>query len=192
MKKKHPYMMKVRGAQAARTRARIIESTITLMKSRFRPQIRLEDVAAAAEMTEQTIKNKFGNKAGLFDEALVDVHREAKELRNRARPEDLEAGIAGLVGYYERLGDLLFRNRAEEGDLELVETSREGYRQWVKRQFAPQLGQANAQRRKSLTDALECVCDVYTWTLLRRDMGRSRPDTEQAILAMVNALFGAA
>jgi AcrR family transcriptional regulator len=190
MKKRHPYMSKVRAAQSARSRARIIDSVITLMKSRFREQIPLEDVADGAQMTEQTIKNKFGSKAALFDAALVEVHREAKELRHRARPEELEAGIAGLVGYYERLGDLLFRNRAEEGDLELVETAREGYRQWVKRQFASQLGQANAQRRKSLTDALECVCDVYTWTLLRRDMGRSRPDTEQAILGMVNALFG--
>ena len=45
-----------------------------------------------------------------------------------------------------------------------------------------------AKRRRSLIDELVCTCDVYTWKLLRRDLGRSRRQTEATILAMVTAI----
>ena len=50
-------------------------------------------------------------------------------------------------------------------------------------------GEASGRR---LIDQLVCACDVYTWKLLRRDMGRSRADTETTVLDMVKAIVRAA
>jgi hypothetical protein len=39
-------------------------------------------------------------------------------------------------------------------------------------------------------DCLICACDVYTWKLLRRDMGRSRSDAEARVRQMVSGILG--
>ena len=188
MKYARSYNMRARAASAEATRRRILEVVVCLLKSRFRSEIRLEDVAAGAQVTVQTIINVFGSRSGVLDEALASLLREVREQRLRAEPGDLEGGIAALIDHYEQFGDLVIRNLAEQADLELVETGRAGHRQWVQRQFAPQLSQLDAKGRRSLIDELVCVCDVYTWKLLRRDMGRSRSETETTILTMANAI----
>jgi hypothetical protein len=43
--------------------------------------------------------------------------------------------------------------------------------------------------RRLVTDALVCACDVYTWKLLRRDMGRTRPQTQKTMLCMVRSIL---
>jgi AcrR family transcriptional regulator len=184
--------MRARAASAEATRQRIIEVTVLLLKSRFRSEIRLEDVAAGAQVTVQTVINVFGGKSKLLDEALAGLLRELRALRLRAAPGDLVGGIAALVDHYEGFGDLVIRNLAEQADRELIEIGRAGHRQWVQRQFAPQLDRLDAQRRRAMVDALVCVCDVYNWKLLRRDIGRSRADAEATMLAMAKAIIAAA
>ena len=183
--------MRARAASAEATRRRILEVVVCLLKSRFRSAIRLEDVAAGAQVTVQTIINVFGSRSGLLDEALAGLLRKVREQRLRADPGDLEGGIAALIDHYEQFGDLVIRNLAEQADPELIETGRAGHRQWVQRQFAPQLSKLGARSRRSLIDELVCICDVYTWKLLRRDMGRSRSEAETTILTMANAIVRA-
>ncbi len=186
------YTMRARAASAEATRHRILEAAVCLLKSRFRSEIRLEDVAAGAQVTVQTVINVFGSRSGLLDEALAGLLREVREQRLRAEPGDLEGAIAALIDHYEEFGDLVIRNLAEQADRELIKTGQAGHRQWVQRQFAPQLSRLDAKGRRSLIDELVCVCDVYTWKLLRRDMGRSRSETETTILTMANAIVRAA
>jgi AcrR family transcriptional regulator len=181
--------MRARAATAEATRRRILEVVVTLLKSRFRSEIRLDDVAAGAQVTVQTIINVFGSRSGLLDEALANLLRDLRAQRLRAEPGDLEGAVAALVDHYEQFGDLVIRNLAEQADPELIETGRTGHRQWVQRQFATQMGRLHAKSCRSVIDELVCVCDVYTWKLLRRDMGRSRPETEGTILSMVNAIL---
>jgi hypothetical protein len=192
MKYVRAYNMRARAASAEATRCRILEVVVCLLKSRFRSEIRLEDVAVGAQVTVQTVINVFGSRSGLLDEALAGLVREVREQRLRAEPGDLEGAIAALIDHYEQFGDLVVRNLAEQADSELIETGQAGHRQWVQRQFAPQLSQLDAKGRRSLIDELVCVCDVYTWKLLRRDMGRSRSETETTILGMANAIVRAA
>lgn len=45
------------------------------------------------------------------------------------------------------------------------------------------------ERRAVLVDALVCACDVYTWKLLRRDMGRSRAEAEATMTVMIESLL---
>jgi AcrR family transcriptional regulator len=184
--------MRARAASAEATRRRILGVVVTLLKSRFRSEIRLEDVAQGAQVTVQTVINVFGSRSGLLDEALADLLRELRAQRLRAVPGDTEGAIAVLLDHYEEFGDLVIRNLAEGADPQLIETGRTGHRQWVQRQFAPHMAHLDGKRSRSLTDALVCACDAYTWKLLRRDIGRSRPEAESTILLMVEAIVSAA
>lgn len=186
------YTMRARAASAEATRCRILEVVVTLLKNRFRSEIRLEDVAQGAQVTVQTVLNVFGNRSRLMDEALTGLLRELRAQRLRAEPGNIEGAIAAIMDHYEQFGDLVIRNLAEQADPQLIETGRAGHRQWVQRQFAPQMAQLDAKRCRSLTDALVCTCDVYTWKLLRRDIGRSRPEAEATIRTIVEAIVGAA
>jgi AcrR family transcriptional regulator len=186
------YTMRARAASAQTTRGRILGVVVTLLKSRFRSEIRLEDIAQGAEVTVQTVLNVFGSRSALLDEALDGLLCELRAQRFRAEPEDTGGAIAALMDHYEQFGDLVIRNLAEQADRELIETGRTGHRHWVQRQFALWLAPLDAKRRRSLTDELVCVCDVYTWKLLRRDIGRSGPEAKATIRAMVEAILSGA
>jgi AcrR family transcriptional regulator len=188
MKTARSYNMRARAASAEATRHRILDTAASLLKSRFRSEIRLEDVAVGAQVTIQTIINVFGGRSALLDQALAELLRDLRSQRLRSNPGDIEGAIAALIEHYEQFGDLVIRNLAENADRELIETGKAGHRQWVQRQFAPYMAKLEAKDRRLLTDQLVCACDVYTWKLLRRDMGRSRPESESTILAIVKAI----
>ena len=184
--------MRARAASAEATRRRILDVVVSLLKSRFRNEIRLEDVAAGARVTVQTIINVFGGRSALLDQALEELLRDVRAQRLRPNPGDIEGAIAALIEHYEQFGDLVIRNLAENADRELIETGQVGHRQWVQRQFVLQIAKLDAKSRRLLIDQLVCACDVYAWKLLRRDMGRSHAETESVILATVNAIVSAA
>lgn len=183
--------MRARAASAEATRRRVLDAVVSLLKNRFRSEIRLEDVAASAQVTIQTIINVFGGRSALLDQALEELLRNLREQRLRPTPGDIEGAIAALVEHYEQFGDLVIRNLAENADRKLIETGKLGHRQWVQRQFAPQGAKLDVRQRRLLMDQLVCACDVYMWKLLRRDMDRSRAETASTILATVNAIVSA-
>jgi len=190
MKITRPYMMRTRAAAAAATRRRILEVVEALLKSRFRSEVRLDDIAAGAQVSVQTIINVFGSRSALLNEAYANLLQGLRAQRLRPEPGDIDGAISALVEHYEQFGDLMVRNLAEQADTELIETGRAGHRKWVQRQFAVSLEVVQSRERRSLTDALVCVCDVYTWKLLRRDMGRTRAEAAETLLRMVKAMLG--
>jgi AcrR family transcriptional regulator len=191
MKVVRAYTMRARAASSQATRQRVLEVAVGLLKARFRSEIRLEDVAQGADVSVQTVLNLYGGRMALLDLAFERVLAELRAQRLRAEPGDTAGGIAALVQHYEQFGDLVVRNLAQQADEELIQTGRTGHRQWVQRQFAPQLAAVDKPRRRCLLDALVCACDVYTWKLLRRDMLRSRAEAEAAMLTTVEALLRA-
>ena len=188
MKATRSYTMRARAASTEATRRRILEVVVDMLKTRFRSEIRLEDIASSAEVSVQTVLNVYGSRSALLDLALEGLLTELRAQRLRAAPGDIAGGSAALVDHYEQFGDWVIRNLAEQADPELIKTGSAGHRQWVQRQFAPQLAGAPAARRRAVVDALVCSCDVYTWKLLRRDMGRSRADAEAVLQAMAEAI----
>jgi AcrR family transcriptional regulator len=189
--KTRPYTMHARALAAEATRRRILEAVTTLLKTRFRSEIRLEDVAAGAGVTVQTVLNIYGNRSSLLEEALSELLKELRAQRLRADPGDIPGAIAALIEHYEQFGDWVIRNLAEQADPQLIETGRAGHRQWVQRQFGPCLAKFPEKRRRRLVDQLVCACDVYTWKLFRRDMDRARAEAEATILDLVNAIVDA-
>lgn len=193
MKSARPYAMRARADAAAATKQRVLDATVELLRSRLRSDIRLEDIAARAGVTVQTVLRLYGRRDDLIDLARERTLGEIADELDRAEPGDVAASVSAWFDHYERVGDAVVRNVADEHDpaaAALVRIGRTRHRRRVRRQFGPQLARLSEARRRLVTDALVCACDVQTWKLLRRDMGRSRRQAEATMRAMVDALLG--
>jgi hypothetical protein len=52
------------------------------------------------------------------------------------------------------------------------------------------LNKLSMKTRQSALDALVIANDVYTWKLLRRDMGRSKAETKTTMTDMIHSTLG--
>jgi hypothetical protein len=68
---------------------------------------------------------------------------------------------------------------------EHVRGGRTYHRGWVERTFAPQLAGLRGPARKRRIAALVAATDVYTWKLLRLDLGLSQAETERTLVEMI-------
>jgi hypothetical protein len=62
------------------------------------------------------------------------------------------------------------------------------HRGWIEQSFARQLPARGAARERMI-DALFTALDFYVWKLHRRDLGRSRAETEALMLGLVEAII---
>jgi AcrR family transcriptional regulator len=195
MNMKRSYTMTARAEAAEETRLRIVRSAFELQAERLTTEISLEDVAARAGVSVQTVLRRFGSKARLFEESLKLVNAEIAEER-RAPADDVPGAIRVLVDHYEKRGEFALLMLAQESAFHHVrrmsEAGKQTHRAWVADVFAPHLEDLPASRREELLDLLVVATDVYTWKLLRRDRGHSRAQTEQRMNTLVSALLVAA
>jgi AcrR family transcriptional regulator len=187
MKSTRTYTMSVRADAVAETRQRIIATFFELAREQMFPDISLDDVAAAAGVSVQTILRHFKSRAGLT-EATMD-HAIATVTEERQAPVgDVEAAVAVIVGHYEDRGQTALLMLAQESsDPQVAELTRRGramHRTWVRNVFAPFVSP-----RDPLIDLLVVATDVYTWKLLRIDRRYSRARTEQLIRRMATSLL---
>jgi AcrR family transcriptional regulator len=179
--------MGARAEAVAHTRQRIVEALFELGRERMFPEISLDDVAAAAGVSVQTILRHFQSRAGLA-EATMD-HAIAAVTQERTAPVgDVDAAVRVIVDHYEDRGQtallMLAQEMSDPQVAELVRRGRTMHRTWVVEVFAPFAGP-----RDPLIDLLVVATDVYTWKLLRLDRRYSRARTEQLIHRMVAALL---
>jgi hypothetical protein len=73
---------------------------------------------------------------------------------------------------------------------EWVQGGREWHWGWVQRVFAPLLTDLRGAARRRRVAALVALTDVYTWKLLRLDLGLSRLETERTLVDLINNLEG--
>lgn len=190
---KRPYHGHVQAEIAALTAQRILQAALELYEEAWLDQITLEQVAARAGVTVQTVIRRFGSKERLMAAAGQEAYIRAQRQRNEASAGDVPSAVGTIVAHYEVVGTRVLRALAqEEHDPMLhgiVDAGRVAHRQWVERVFAPFLATHDEQKRARLLAQLVVITDVYTWKLLRRDSGLSREQTELALQEMIVALF---
>ncbi len=187
MKTTRAYTMGARAEAVAETRRRIIDALFDLGRERMFPDISLDDVAAEAGVSVQTILRHFQSRAGLT-QATMD-HAIARVNEERTAPVgDVDTAVAVIVGHYEDRGRTALLMLAQESsDRQVAELTRRGramHRTWVTDVFAPFAGPADP-----LIDLLVVATDVYTWKLLRIDRRYSRARTQDLIHRMVTSLL---
>ena len=187
MKTTRTYTMGARAEAVADTRRRIIEALFELGRERMVSDISLDDVAAGAGVSVQTILRHFQSRAGLIEVTMN--HAIATVTEERQTPVgDVEAAVAVIVRHYEDRGQTALLMLAQEAsDAQVAELTRRGramHRAWVTDVFAPFAGP-----RDPLIDLLVVATDVYTWKLLRIDRGYSRARTERLMHRMTASLL---
>jgi AcrR family transcriptional regulator len=191
MKKTRAYTMTSRAEAAEQTRLRILDATVELGRVRLLPDISLEDVARAADVSVQTVLRRFGSRAGLVEAAFERVASDIADER-RTPVGDVDSAVRVIVDHYERRGEgvvmMLAQESSEASIRFVVGRGREMHRRWVEEAFAPHLP-ADPAEREALVDLLVVATDVYTWKQLRLDRGLDRPTTERRIRALVAALL---
>lgn len=193
----HPAKRRYRGSAqaeiAALTRKRILNAVIELYEEQWLDQLTLEQVASRAGVTVQTVIRHFGNKEQLFNAAGEEVYTRVLQQRDETPVGDAPFAIRTLMDHYEEMGHRVLRSLAEEARYpivhKIVEQGRIAHRAWVERVFAPDLESHQNQAYRTLLTQLVVLTDVYTWKLMRLDGGLSRPETESAILNMIDSLL---
>ena len=186
--------MRARADAAEGTRQRILDAAVAELWAHRLPDVRLDNIAARAEVTVQTVLRVFGTRSDLLELALAALRDRIRRRRETAEPGDVDGTIRALFDHYEEYGDFVVRNLADEESVpelrERLDTGRRLHRLSMQRQFAPQLAEIVESERKRIVDCLVVACDVYTWKLLRRDMGRSRQEAESCAREMVTGILG--
>lgn len=184
--------MTVRADAAAATHRRILEAAMRLMGVKLYDELSLADVAKEARVTVQTVLRRFGSKEGLAEAATTLGLEEVRKTRSVAPVGDVAAAMRELVTHYEEWGDRSLRFLAQElrtpAMRRVTDAGRALHYEWVDRLFAPWLSPAGPAARVRLRAQLIAATDVYTWKILRRDLGLDARATQQAMRELVEAL----
>jgi AcrR family transcriptional regulator len=183
---RRPYRQTARAAAAAATRERILDVATEQFLQRYFDDVTLAGIAKEAGVTQQTVINHFASKEGLLQHAIDRYGPE------RFRREPAADPVEGVVADYEPGGDATIRLLALEERVpalaEVLARGRAGHRAWVEEAFADHLPPEGDAAREQSVNLHVVATDIYTWKLLRRDMGLSPAQTADAMRALVNAL----
>lgn len=186
------YDMTRRSRQAARTRDSVVRATEVLLSTLPLSGITLDAIAGEAGVTVQTVLRHMGSKEGCFRAVADRIQARVEHQRGRTPPGDPEAAVRDVVAHYEAEGDLVLRLLAQEDRSDVAREGavrgRDYHRHWVTRCLGPMVPGREPDRSRSL-DALVAATDLYTWKLLRRDLGRSEEETRVVVLRLVNAIL---
>jgi AcrR family transcriptional regulator len=186
------YRMVARAQSSAALRERIVDSTERLFRDLASDRFSLEDVAAGAGTTVQTVLRHFGSKDQLLRSTLARTMDSVRDERMQAPVGDVSGAVRNLVKHYEDRGDMVLRWLAEEDRNpfmhEVLDVGREFHRDWVAQTLAPQLDRVTGAAKRRRLAQLVAVTDVYVWKLLRRDMQLGRQQTQAAIIELIDAL----
>jgi AcrR family transcriptional regulator len=190
MKTKRDYQMRARGEAVAETHERILAAGRSLAFNDLVLDPTLQQVAAAAKTTVQTVLRHFGSRAQL----LVEIERTARDEINAERtptPGHEDGALIDLMEHYERRGDfvmaLIAREATDPQAAKITTYGRAAHRRWVADVFAPRLP-PDPEAREAAIDLLVVATDLFTWQLLRRDRGHS----PAIVMARMKSLIRAA
>ena len=187
-----PYRMQARAEAAEETANSILRAATTAFESTRFADVTLRRIADAAEVSVQTVIRRFGSKEGLFD-AVVDRER-TRVAAQREVPDgaELRRRIEILVDHYEEDGDVVLHLLSEEDrspEIALVVAEgRRTHRTWVETHLPEVLASARGAERRQLVDAAVAATDLFTWKLLRRDVGRNPMEVVEVMVRILEGL----
>jgi AcrR family transcriptional regulator len=183
--------MRARAEAAAETRGRILRAVLDLHLERFHDQITLEEIARRAGVTVQTVLRHFGSRDRLVNAAAEQAMGEVLAQRSKAPVGDVDGAVENLLDHYEEWGRSALRLLAQEERVPqlrvLADAGRVAHYAWVERTFGPFLRETFDPM---LRPKLIALTDVFTWKLLRLDLGLDGAETASALASMIRAVIG--
>ncbi len=186
------YRQTARAEAAELTRRTIAEAFVDCWREQSFDDITLDEVARRAGVSVRTVIRQFGAKEGLIS-GFIAYRSPDVEQRRTVSPGDIDHAIERLFENYEADGDATVRALAQEQRhpalRPIIDQGRRGHRTIAAANFAPWLQPLAAPQQTRALDALVIVTDVYTWKLLRRDMGRPEAEARSTMRALVEAVL---
>ena len=184
------YRMQARAQGVQRTRERVLAAARDRFLQLPYDDIRLDDVAADAGVSQQTLLNHFTSKEGLALALAEVLAPEIEALRGPVVAGDVAGFVRGIMRQYEVLGDANVRLAAVAERIPALagglDVARARHTAWLEEAFGALLPDGARARRRALA-ALYAATDVGTWKLLRRDLGHSRAETTTVLEHLVRA-----
>jgi len=178
------YRMQARAAGVEATRTALLQAALELYRERWADEITLDDLAARAGTTAQTLLRHFGTRDGLLAATAEWASDRVDNERAAIQPGDAAAAAAAVCAEYEAYADDILRLLYQEGRVPFLapfaERGRVFHRDWVKRSLPARGPRRHAQ--------LVVATDVYTWKLLRRDSELCAGETELAIRELIQTI----
>jgi AcrR family transcriptional regulator len=184
------YDMTKRSDAAGGTRRRIAEAALSLFKERDYDDVSLNEIARVAGVSHQTVLNHCESKAGVLLAAGELFSEEIRNLEVDTVVGDVSSVVHTTCVRYEVLGDANARwgamsTRAPEVALGLAR-GRLGFQSWLEEMLGELLpGEDDPDERRRVLLGLHAALDVFTWKLLRRDLGLSQEQTEAQLTDLV-------
>ena len=118
----------------------------------------LDEIAAGAGTTVQTILRIFGSKEDLLLAALSEMVADGAALKVTP-PGDIPAAVAAIIDVYETVGDVVIQRLNDERRYPALKTildqGRQNHRNWVKTAFAPSIARQEGASARS--------CSTHWW-----------------------------
>ena len=186
------YTMRARAEAVEATRERIARAAMQRFLSEPFDEVTIASVARDAGVSHQTLLNHFESKDGLFAAAAERFSADLAASREGHAASDPDSVVALLMEQFERSGDGNVRLALLHERIDAVraglEQGRANHQGWLAEVFEDRLPSDPAERRRTLA-ALHAATDVYTWKLLRRDLGHGRRATQRIMTDMVRAIL---
>ncbi|MET0673729.1 MAG: TetR/AcrR family transcriptional regulator [Microbacterium pygmaeum] len=186
------YDMRTRDRGAQATGERIVDAMLGRFTSTPYEHIRIEDVAADAGVTGQTVLRRFGSKSELMKATVQrELERIAAARHDAAHASAVET-VRDLVLHYERYGALILKTYSEAplvpGLPEIAARGRAFHVEWCRRAFPVDHTLRPRERERRIAQVI-AICDATTWRILRFDGGLDRSQTEVAIRELLLPLI---
>ncbi|MDZ7693631.1 MAG: TetR family transcriptional regulator [Balneolaceae bacterium] len=184
------YDMSRRSEKAAQTTENIIAATERLLTEKPLEKISLNAIAKESGITVQTVLRHMDSREGCIYAVAERVSSRVEKQRGGSESGNITEAIENLIEHYEQEGKLVLNLLTQEHSEEsfasdFTAEGRNFHRQWVERCFGPHV----AGNETEVIDALVVATDIYTWKLLRLDLGRPLDTTKKIITNMVSKIL---
>ncbi|MBI2244580.1 MAG: TetR/AcrR family transcriptional regulator [Nocardioides sp.] len=190
---KRPYVQTARARSVALTGERILDAALARFAAADYDEVTLDQVAADAGVTVQTVLRRFTSKEGIVRALSDRIRPQVLAQRGEAPVGDLAGAVANLVEHYELEGDLVLHLLRQElrvpAYAEVTARGRRLHADWCARVFTPWLDGLDEVERRRRTAQVVAVCDVHTWSLLRRQAGLSQRQVELALVELLTGVL---
>jgi AcrR family transcriptional regulator len=184
--------MRARAEAVEATRERIARKAMERFLAEPYDEVTIASVARDAGVSHQTLLNHFESKEGLFAAAAERFSADLVAEREARPSADPESVVARFMDQFERSGDgnvrLALLDERIPAVAAALDQGRALHQGWLAEVFEDRLPEDPAERRRTLA-ALHAATDVYTWKLLRRDLGHGRRATQRIMTDMVRAII---
>ncbi|MGG6897743.1 TetR/AcrR family transcriptional regulator [Rhizobium sp. BR 315] len=187
------YRQSARANAVHDTEQQIVDALTALLGERWFDEITLDDIAATAGTTRQTVIRRFGSKTGVLSAMATRMDASIRAQRWSAPAQSVADIVTLLMDDYERTGDILVRTLGQEARIPefaaVLDRGRKGHREWIEDMFRAWLDKLDGQARRDRLAQLLAQTDVWIWHLLRRAQGHSAAETHRLMTQAIERLL---